>query len=129
MTNQLLYYMGKIVGRRLNMTVFGALLILAIVGCFVHAWSKDGGRVPPSNRWEPNDAGGYDAPAGFTSYRHDFRDHAGNLTGYLQVLPTRTEAYTKTGSYKGYYCHTTNQTFDHAGNLVGYGNQLHSLIP
>jgi len=111
------------------MTVFGALLILVIVGLFAHEWGKnEGGYVPPSNRWEPNDAGGYDAPPGFTSSRHDIRDNAGNLIGYLQVSPTRTEAYTPTGSYKGYYCHATNQTFDHAYRLIGDDNCLFTLL-
>jgi len=112
------------------MTVFGALFILVSIGIFFYHWNNDSSSAPPppSNRWEPNASGGYDPPAGFVSSHHDLRDSTGRLIGYLQVNPTRTSAYTNTGSYKGYYCHASNQTFDNAGNLVGYGNHLYTLL-
>jgi hypothetical protein len=56
------------------------------------------------------------------------RDSHGKYLGYLYCLPTRTQAFGASGGYLGYYCETSDQTFDKHGHLVGYGNLLASLL-
>ena len=109
------------------MTGLGALFILVLVGLGFYYWDNPGGGSynpppppPPSN----------DPPVNFNRppSRHEMRDSHGKYLGYLYCLPTRTQAFGASGGYLGYYCETSDQTFDKSGHLVGYGNLLSSLF-